>query len=170
MFRTFWAELTLDTSRGEPQPEQNPPLYESDMLTLTTDVRMQKVGQILRGNPGMEVGGQVECLFWIPAMSTQWRLNGKAFVVGAADGDFMEEMDRAEIWKRMRVRSTGESVSNLAEEAAGSWTWEREITAHFANMSPLMRGRCQSSSSSFSNSSFWPSCLSGSMLLNLNGI
>lgn len=151
MFRGFWAELA---ARGPSQEslsleERNPAIYESDMLTLTTDVRMRKAGQI------QSSGGPVECLFWVPAISTQWRLKGRAFVVGASDDDETEKLNRAEIWKQMRRRSGDETHSaGLTDGKANSWRWEKEITTHFANMSPIMRGKSESISLSSNNGLF----------------
>lgn len=116
----------------------NPVVYESDMLTFTTDVRMEKVRQIEGGEGGDgDVGGEVEAVFWVKDVMTQWRVKGRAFVVGGESGDRIEEANRARIWAGMRARwAEGEGSTG-----SGPWSWEKEVTAHFANMSPIMRGR-----------------------------
>lgn len=159
IFRSFWADLKLrDSARAELQRqdqasdettgtaagtnknvEQNAALYDSDMLSFTTDVRMDKVGHIMSGGGDEDGGGgEVECVFWVKAVSTQWRLKGRASVVGASSEDNVEKKSREEIWQWMRTRST-HNVSPSGK-AAESWSWEKEITAHFANLSPIMRG------------------------------
>jgi hypothetical protein len=70
----------------------------------------------------------------------QWRVEGKAFIIGGDSADRAEMRAREEIWKWMRLRESGtESAASHGAETA--WSWEREITAHFANLSPIMRGR-----------------------------
>ncbi|KAL1953903.1 hypothetical protein VTO42DRAFT_2055 [Malbranchea cinnamomea] len=160
MFRSFWAELTLrDSAKAEMQQHnqaragrdnrkdrekggENPPVYESDMLAFTTDVRMAKVDQILSENEG--AGGEVEAMFWVKDAMTQWRLNGRAFIVGGDREDNVEKQHREQIWKWMRPRSTMNDTPPVPAETDKSWNWENEITAHFANMSPVMRGTFKS--------------------------
>ena len=115
----------------------NPAVYESDMLAFTTDVRMEKVRQIQPGEGG-DVGGEVEAMFWVKDVMTQWRFKGRAFVVGGESGDGMEKANRERIWAWMRTRQ----AEGEGSAGSGPWSWEKEITAHFANMSPIMRGRC----------------------------
>lgn len=113
----------------------NPDVYESDMLTFTTDVRMEKVRQIESEEKG-NVGGEVEAMFWVKDVMTQWRVKGRAFIVGGEGGNKLELANRERIWAWMRARHSA------SRDSAKSWNWEKEVTAHFANMSPIMRGRC----------------------------
>ena len=157
IFRSFWGELKLrDSAREELQKqsqatseagdeaaskdfEPNPPLYESDMLSFTTDVRMDKVEQIMSCyGDNHDGGGEVECMFWIKPLSTQWRLKGRAYIVGSNKEDVGENNRRDIIFRWMRPRPQ-QAVSPVGD-ATKSWSWEKEITAHFANMSPIMRG------------------------------
>ncbi|KAM5476132.1 putative pyridoxal 5'-phosphate synthase [Microsporum audouinii] len=108
----------------------NPRKYESDMLTITTDARSEKVRHIL-ASAGGEVSGPVECLFWSPKAFAQWRIKGKAYIVGGDSSDPVELKARQEIEKSMRFRGEGSDKP---------WSWETEITTHFANLSPGMRG------------------------------
>lgn len=71
---------------------------------------------------------------------TQWRIKGTAFVV-APDIEGGEDKEssgvrtvKSEIGGRMRVVEDG-------EDKEGEWSWGRELTAHFGNCSPGMRGK-----------------------------
>jgi hypothetical protein len=135
---------TIETGASENPPgdetlgRRNPAIYESDLLTFTTDVRMDKVSQIL-SNSDRAAGGDIEVAFWIKDVMNQWRVKGKAFIIGGDSADRVEMKAREEIWKWMRRREPGaESAASRGAERA--WSWEREITAHFANLSPIMRG------------------------------
>jgi len=142
VFRGMWAEL--------PENKHNPalrnePVYESDLLTLTTDVRMDKIPQIVGSSKkpedvsGSGGGGPVEAVFWVKEVMTQWRFRGKAYIV---DRDIDAPLDsgttsgvgtvKHEIGGRMRV---------VREEGKEDWSWATELTAHFGNLSPGMRGR-----------------------------
>jgi len=48
----------------------------------------------------------------------------------------LEEQEGARGVKRI----IGERMRVVKEEGKQSWSWEREITAHFGNLSPSMRG------------------------------
>ena len=121
----------------------NPPIYESDMLTFTTDVRMEKVGQLGAGSKDGD-GGPVEAVFWIKDVMSQWRIRGRAFVLGGgvADGEEKENVERDRVRKWMRRKEEDRESDGGGGESgrASEWTWEREVTAHFANLSPIMRG------------------------------
>lgn len=118
---------------GDPDKALNERAFTSDLLTFTTDVRMAKVEELMdsNGNPGADV----EALFWVQAVSTQWRIKGKAFVVGGNPEDEVEKKAREEIRKDMR------QCDGAPRKAVQDWNWEKEITAQFANLNPLMRGR-----------------------------
>ena len=82
-------------------------------------------------------GGPVEAVFWIKDVMTQWRIAGTAFVVASdIEGDGEESSGvrtvKSEVGGRMRV---------LKEEGKDAWSWEKELTAHFGNCAPRMRGR-----------------------------
>lgn len=89
-------------------------------------------------------GGPVEAAFWIKDSMTQWRIKGEAFVVaedveGEAEGEQSSGVRtvKSEVGRRMRVvREGGE------REREKEWSWARELTAHFGNLSPAMRGSC----------------------------
>ena len=142
IFRGMWAELPENTHRKGPTNER---VYESEMLTFTTDARMQKVTQIFAtsaGHGGEQSqgssggGGPVEAVFWIKEVMTQWRFKGEAYVVGPdIEGEGEEssgvKMVKSKLGERMRV---------VNEQKMGKWSWQREISAHFENLSPGMRG------------------------------
>jgi pyridoxamine 5'-phosphate oxidase len=129
-FRGFFGELQLHPSAEKQlrdEKELNPSIYESDMLTFTTDVRMGKVEELQQFEA-------VEVLFWVKDIMAQWRLRGKAFVIGDEQGKSGEKNARAEISKGLRAKSNDAAKSQ-------QWYWDKEVTAYFANHSPLMRGK-----------------------------
>jgi len=89
---------------------------------------MEKVREL--DSAGAE-GGKVEAVFWVKEVMTQWRVRGRAFVLG--EGGEMEEAKRRQVRGWMR-RTVG------GDNGEDGWSWDREITAHFGNLSPLMRG------------------------------
>ncbi|WEW57721.1 pyridoxal 5'-phosphate synthase [Emydomyces testavorans] len=117
---------------GGPEKPVNEAVFESDLFTFTTDVRMAKVGDLV--DPSGAPGGDVEALFWLKHFSTQWRVKGKAFVIGGDPGDKAEKKAREEIQKGMRQNP------GYSRKEVQNWSWEKEITAQFANLSPLTRG------------------------------
>ncbi|KAI5866646.1 hypothetical protein GGS23DRAFT_593387 [Durotheca rogersii] len=145
VFRGLWGELSA--AAAEPNP---PDVYEgSDLLTFTTDRRSAKVADLFGAEAEAEAdggegsraprldgsggGAPVEAVFWVVAARTQWRVRGRAYVLapGAEDGGEEGRQAAALIRARMRRRGAGDEVS---------WSFDREIAAHFGNLSPLMRG------------------------------
>ena len=130
---------------------KNPQFFESDMPTFTTDVRMEKVPEIFGSSAGhadrRELtmgsggGGPVEAVWWVKDKMTQWRIKGTAFVVAPdIEGHGKQEKEssgvrtvKSEIGKAMR--ETEEGKGKEAE-----WSWQKELTGHFGNVSPGMRG------------------------------
>ncbi|KAH0423875.1 hypothetical protein CcaCcLH18_11869 [Colletotrichum camelliae] len=166
IFRGLWASLPVNPKNPAPL---NPPLYESDLLTLTTDARMAKVPDFFTtpsgsGDPASSGGGApVEACFWTPAR-VQWRIRGEAYILGP---DISSSADlRSKLLSRMRRlapsevqrRQTSDAHlfpeevrSNIASSSSSSssssdnnneeeWSFAREVTAHFGNLSPMMRG------------------------------
>jgi hypothetical protein len=146
IFRGFWTELPENKHNDA---ERNPKVFESDLPTFTTDVRMEKVGQLfgtsaghaesedqIQGSGG---GGPVEAVWWIKETGTQWRITGKAFVV-SDDIEGTEESSgvrtvKSEVGKRMRV---------VDESKEKDWSWSRELTGTFGNQSPGIKGEMSS--------------------------
>ncbi|KAE8351567.1 pyridoxamine 5'-phosphate oxidase-domain-containing protein [Aspergillus coremiiformis] len=126
-FRGFWPSPKLHESAVEALNAQgigqNPAAYESDMLSLTTDVRMDKVSQLESS------ANAVEGMFWLADVRNQWRVKGEAFVIGDPKDGMHEEEARKEIRRGMRALDNG-----------AEWSWERQVTTYFANHSPVMRG------------------------------
>ncbi|KAF2129525.1 hypothetical protein P153DRAFT_366913 [Dothidotthia symphoricarpi CBS 119687] len=142
IFRGFWAELPENKHNDA---ERNAKVYESDCPTFTTDVRMEKVGQIFATSAGHAEskdqvqgsggGGPVEAVWWAEDSGTQWRVKGRAFVI-AEDIEGDEESSgvrtvKSEVGKRMRV---------LSEEQKENWSWNKELTGFFGNQSPGIKG------------------------------
>jgi pyridoxamine 5'-phosphate oxidase len=120
----MWTELPENKHNDAPKNER---VFETDMPTFTTDVRMQKVPQLLAtGDEKQAGGGPVEAVWWVQDTKTQWRMKGQAFVIGGTEGQ-----DRVKEILRRRMRVVGEEKP---------WSWEKEVTAHFGNMNPGMRG------------------------------
>ena len=144
IYRGMWGTLPENKHNDAPR---NPRLYTSDMPTFTTDVRMQKVGQIFGSSAGHADkdeqvqgsggGGPVEAVWWIKDTGTQWRIKGEAFVVGndigkGPEGGSGVRTVKSEVGRRMRKTEENGDESE--------WSWEKELTGHFGNCSPGMRG------------------------------
>lgn len=133
IFRSLWGELP----ENERNPaERNQRVYESELLAFTTDKRMLKAGEIcgvdgevVEGSGG---GGKVEAVFWVKgSVMVQWRVKGTGWVLGRDIDEEGGERVRRALEGRMRV---------VAKEGKEEWSWGREVTGHFGNMSPGMRG------------------------------
>ncbi|KAK7729072.1 hypothetical protein SLS57_002304 [Botryosphaeria dothidea] len=144
IFRGFWAELPENKHNEAPQNDR---VYESDLPTFSTDIRMHKVPQIFGSSAGHASnedqwqgsggGGPVEAVYWVKPTMTQWRIKGDAFILGPdieRDGEESSGVRtvKSEVGKRMRVVKPGTDAG---------WSWAKEITAHFGNTSPGLRGR-----------------------------
>lgn len=115
---------------------QNLPFFDSDCPVFTTDVRMEKVGEIMTEPfpEGEESGGggYVEAVWWVPEHGTQWRVRGRAWVMGRdIDGDGKGA-------KAVRKAVQGRMRETVVK--GGGWSFAREVTRHFGNLSPVMRG------------------------------
>lgn len=142
IYRGLWATLPDNKHNDAPMNDR---VYETDMPTFTTDVRMLKVPELFGSGPGHAErkdqtlgsggGGPVEAVWWVKDTMTQWRVKGEAFVVGPDIDDDTESSGvrtvKSELGKRMRV---------VKPEGQGEWSWAKELTAHFGNISPGMRG------------------------------
>ncbi|KAI3553325.1 hypothetical protein CABS03_12692 [Colletotrichum abscissum] len=153
IFRGLWASLPVNPKNTA---DLNPPLYESDLLTLTTDARMAKVPDFLTSNGEKDDvkksggGGPVEACFWTDA-KVQWRIRGEAFLLGPdIDSSSGAKALREHLLARMRTVTpadakrrreqdipSGKTVIGTSEQ---DWSFAREVTAHFGNLSPMMRG------------------------------
>lgn len=136
-FRGFFPELELHPSGQEDMDQQvegggNPGLFESDILTFTTDVRMEKLDQLA------STGNYIEAMFWLKEVMVQWRIKGKAYSVGSPNPESGSEFGlRPELFEALRVKENHRGGSS---GDANKWTWEKAITKYFANHSPVMRG------------------------------
>ncbi|KXG53962.1 FMN-binding split barrel-related protein [Penicillium griseofulvum] len=132
--RGFFPELELHAKGQEAMDQQvegggNPPIFESDMLSFTTDARMEKLPQLESS------GHAIEAVFWLKGLMTQWRIKGTAYAIGDPSGEDaqQEKTSRTEIRKALRVK--GDTDSDIVK-----WTWENAVTKYFANHSPIARG------------------------------
>ena len=138
----MWAELPENKHNDAPQNDR---VYESDLPTFTTDVRMQKVPEIFSSSQGhgdvsqsqgSGGGGPVEAVFWVKDVMTQWRFRGEAYIVGPD----MEGPGEESSGTRTVKSNVGERMRVVKEEGKEGWSWPKELTAHFGNLSPMMRG------------------------------
>lgn len=87
---------------------------------------------LIQGSGG---GGPCEAVFWVKDVMVQWRVKGEAFIVGPDIDDESESSGvrtvKSELGRRMRV---------VKEDGKEGWSWKREVTGHFGNISPGMRG------------------------------
>ncbi|KPM43614.1 hypothetical protein AK830_g2959 [Neonectria ditissima] len=136
VFRGLWA--SLDPNPKNPAP-LNPSVYESDLLTITNDARMQKTTELSHSAAEDAAasktqsggGGPVEAVFWAEPSRTQWRVRGHAYVLGPDIDSEPAAPVKAAIKRYMRSKGSEDSAD---------WDWSREVTAHFGNLSPGMRG------------------------------
>jgi len=141
IFRGFWAELPENEHNSAPK---NPRVYESELPIFTTDVRMEKVGQIFGSSAGHATsddqikgsggGGPVEMVFWVRELGTQWRIKGHAYIVA-------EDIEEGQTSGAKTVRSgIGGRMRVTDGSREADWSWTREIRAVFGNQSPMIRG------------------------------
>lgn len=146
IFRGFWAELPENKHNSAPQ---NPRVYESEMPAFTTDVRMGKVEDLFRTGAGHAQeeeqwqgsggGGPVEAVWWVKETQTQWRVKGQAYVV-APDIEAETEQSKVSSGVRTVKSELGSRMRVVQEGKEGDWSWATELTGHFGNNSPGLRG------------------------------
>ncbi|KAL2153074.1 hypothetical protein VTH82DRAFT_4229 [Thermothelomyces myriococcoides] len=149
VFRGLWAELPANPHNRAPR---NPAgVFESDLPVFTTDARSDKAGELFDSAAAGDVeaggggtsggGGPVEAVFWVgtAGVQTQWRVRGHAWVLaGDMDDEASEGVKRVREALRARMRRIG--GGERGEEGDKGWSFAREVTAHFGNLSPLLRG------------------------------
>ncbi|KAI2618825.1 pyridoxamine 5'-phosphate oxidase-domain-containing protein [Hypoxylon sp. NC1633] len=147
VFRGLFAGLPVNPKNDA---ELNPEVYDSDFLSFTTDCRMDKMAELFGVEPGggggrdarldgSGGGAPVEAAFWVKEKGTQWRVRGTAHVLAPDVEDTPEGRQViATLMARMRKKDP-DSGSGSDSEGKG-WSFAREITAQFGNLSPLMRG------------------------------
>lgn len=136
VFRGFWGSLPPNKHNDI---DKNSDAFESDCFTFTTDVRMQKCKDFFVDDSDYHASGggaPVEAVWWVNEdVKHQWRVKGDVWVLGPDFADGEKKGPKAvkdAIAARMRV-SGDEKISNF--------DWSKEITAHFANLTPGMRGK-----------------------------
>ncbi|KAL1873794.1 hypothetical protein VTK73DRAFT_757 [Phialemonium thermophilum] len=141
--RGLWGTLPANTQNPAPR---NPPIWESDLPVLTTDARSEKAAELVdtAGSAGLAVsaagatggGGPIEAVFWADRAMTQWRIRGTALILGPDVEGAAGKPVRDLLLSRMRRTDQRQGVGGRTED----WSWSREVTAHFGNLSPIMRG------------------------------
>jgi pyridoxamine 5'-phosphate oxidase len=123
--------------------ERNPDVYSSDLPIFTTDVRMEKAGEVIKSAPGASGnedlegsggGGPIEAVWWIEETGTQWRVRGDAWIIHDSDiedGGAAAQKVRDAIESRMRMKGQG---------AAQEWSWKKEVGVVFGAQSPGIKG------------------------------
>ncbi|KAH9909115.1 pyridoxamine 5'-phosphate oxidase-domain-containing protein [Xylariomycetidae sp. FL2044] len=161
IFRGLWAELPVNPKNDAPLNLAG--VYESDFPTFTTDCRMDKMAELWEdgdGDGGKEKGEEkfkgsgggamVEAIYWASGPAVQWRIRGRAYVLGP-DVETSEggRAVMAALRGRMAVirgkqqpqqQQHGKEEEEEEEKEKGEWSFAREVTAHFGNLSPMMRG------------------------------
>ena len=143
IFRGFWAELPENKHNKAPQNER---VYESEMPTFTSDIRMNKIPELFSSSAGHAErkdqtqgsggGGPIEAVWWVKETQTQLRIKGEAVVVGPD----IDEEDTQSSGVRTGKSEVGSRMRIVKEEGQGVWSWSKELTAHFGNNSPGLRG------------------------------
>ncbi|KJZ78039.1 hypothetical protein HIM_02676 [Hirsutella minnesotensis 3608] len=135
VFRGMWACLPVNPKNTA---DLNPDAYTSHLPTITTDVRMDKTPELMADSAAAASsttssggGGPVEAVFWVDEVKTQWRLRGRSYLVGPDVETDAAAPVRDALKRHMRRTGAG---------ADASWSWAKELTAHFGNLSPAMRG------------------------------
>jgi len=128
---------------------KNERIYESDLPTFTTDVRMQKPFEIFSSSSGHADdeklvqgsggGGPCEAVWWVKDVMTQWRMKGQAFIVGP-DIEGEGEQSKESSGVRTTKSEVGTRMKVIKEDGKENWSWKTELTGHFGNVSPGMRG------------------------------
>ncbi|KAI1766238.1 hypothetical protein GGR53DRAFT_464636 [Hypoxylon sp. FL1150] len=143
VFRGMFADLPVNPKN---EADLNPDAYESDYLTLTTDCRMDKMSELVGAEEREDLkrsrrGERVEATFWVRETGTQWRVRGRAYVLGP-DIDEPDAPAAKEVVDDLlaRMRPKQSQTQTSSEEKDKDWSFSREVTAHFGNLSPLMRG------------------------------
>lgn len=103
----------------------------------------------LKGSGG---GAPVEAVFWPRETGFQWRVRGRAYVL-APDIESSPEGREVMTLLKSRMRRSASRRPSSEEGGGGGggggggedtssrhWSFAREITAHFGNLSPIMRG------------------------------
>lgn len=167
VYRGMWAGLTENPRNPAPR---NPNVYQTDLLTITTDVRMEKVSEMFghslpaaapTGNakqaaaaagagdnaePLLQscIGGPVEGVLWAAQAKTQWRVRGRVCMIGpdieSDAGQPVRQLLGAHMRQQGSDGNTAKTTTTAAHNAAKTWGWANELTAHFGNLSPVMRG------------------------------
>ena len=137
IYRGMWAGLPVNPKNPAPL---NPEAFESDLPTFTSDVRMEKIPELSDTAGGAaeglsplasREGGPVEAVFWMPKAKTQWRIRGRCYILGPDVDSETTAPVRAALQTHMRSKGHSD---------ASSWSFAREVTAQFGNLSPGMRG------------------------------
>ncbi|KAG5913526.1 hypothetical protein E4U42_001080 [Claviceps africana] len=144
VYRGMWASLVPNSKNPA---VLNPAAYQTDLPTITTDARMHKVPELfstsLPAGPSSSSsssssdpsarGGPVEAVFWADESKTQWRLRGHVYMIGPdIDSDHAAPVRESLMPYMRRIRAD--------DHTQEPWSWSRELTAHFGNVSPSMRG------------------------------
>ncbi|KAK4244556.1 hypothetical protein C7999DRAFT_35071 [Corynascus novoguineensis] len=155
VFRGLWAGLPPNPHNRAPRNPEG--IYESDLPVFTTDARSDKASELFDSAAAGDVeasggttggGGPVEAVFWVDSngdsvVRTQWRVRGHAWVLAAGDADDETSEGARKVREVLRARMRrvgGGGGGGETGEQMDGWSFAREVTAHFGNLSPLMRG------------------------------
>ncbi|KAH8167053.1 hypothetical protein CIB48_g1203 [Xylaria polymorpha] len=137
-------DLELRTGRGtDPKSpttaKVGEELWEEGLRRMKgkkTEVPVKSTTERLKGSGG---GATVEATFWARKPAVQWRVRGRAFVL-APDIESSPEGREVMTLLKSRMRRPPRSPAADGHGEEREWSFAREITAHFGNLSPTMRG------------------------------
>lgn len=69
----------------------------------------------------------------------QWRMKGEAYII-ASDIESESGQSKESSGVRTVKSELGSRMRVLKEEGKDRWSWQTELTGHFGNISPGMRG------------------------------
>ena len=132
----------------------NDRVFESDLPTFTTDVRMSKQFELFSSSHGKADdesliqgsggGGPCEAVWWVKeGVMVQWRMRGQAYIVGPdIEGEGTQSKESSGV--RTVLSEIGSRMRVVQEDKKDEWSWNTELTAHFGNMPPGTRGEYRS--------------------------
>lgn len=150
VYRGMWADIKPNPRNPAPR---NPNVYQTDLLTFTTDARMEKVSELFPKPASASTpeslpscaGGIAEAVIWAAHAKTQWRVRGRVYMVGPD----IESDAAAPVREALEAYMHRKKSGNTGKDGEGeerregdeaSWSWARELTLSFGNLNPVMRG------------------------------
>ncbi|KAF3918119.1 hypothetical protein ABW21_db0209387 [Orbilia brochopaga] len=137
VYRGFYGELPANKHN----PKTGNAGFSSDLITFTTDKRMEKFKDLgsAEGIGASTGNNNVELCFWIPSsaenpiIGRQWRIRGKCYILPRDFESAEARVGEVKKWLVGKIRKDGGANGEQFDFA-------REHKAHFGNLSPPLRG------------------------------